>query len=90
MAIEYAQLSISQIRDSRANDQSENHLYKLLHRGYTGTIDAKEDRYGEPKCQYSFFQNWVNDPKGTQEHVESFTRKEPGVKCAPIKGIPFE
>lgn len=90
MGIQYAELSVSQIRDSRANDQSENHLYKLLHRGYTGTIESNEDRFGEPRCQYAFYQDWVKDPEAMQKRVEGFTREKPGVESAPIKGIPFK
>ena len=86
--VQYAAVSKSLIRDCRANAQSQNHLFNLLHRGYSGMINSGEGERGVSECPYELYRNWVLNSEETQGTVAEFTRDTVGTAECRIVGLP--
>eukprot|EP00956_Cyclotella_meneghiniana_P008490 scaffold11452_cov50-Cyclotella_meneghiniana.AAC.1 len=69
-------------------DGSQNQIFKLTHRGYTGVYANGDGEKGVAECPFDWYKTWVNNPKLAQEMAESVTRKTIGVRCCPVAGIP--
>lgn len=67
--VQYALLDIGAIRDARRHWTAENHLYNLVHRGYTAVPEG-----GVAPCPYEFYRTWVEDPGAAVKRSEGITR----------------
>ena len=78
----YATLSLTTIRDARRNWTAENHLYNLLHRGFTS------EPGGHAKNPFGFYDKWVNDPEGLRDDIEKLTRDHDNPDKATTPNMP--
>lgn len=83
--IQYTAPSPSLIRNARRTMQLENHLFRLLHSGYTGLINSGEGDKGVAARPFEFHGGRVDDPEAAREMVESLTRPTVGTEECSIE-----
>jgi amidase len=74
--VQYATLSLTSIRDARANWTANNAIYNIMHRGYTS------EPGGNASCCFDFYKNWVNEPSRAKAVSEALTRNADAVEDA--------
>ncbi|EFN51574.1 hypothetical protein CHLNCDRAFT_140067 [Chlorella variabilis] len=82
----YSELSLSAIRNARRNWTAENHIYNLMHRGYTS-----EGPGGHAACPFDFYKTWTAAPEKAKALSEALTRDadSPGdATCIDIAPMP--
>jgi amidase len=70
-SVQIADLPPSAIRGARENWHSQNHLFKLLHRGCTGAAASGGGGAGAARCPSGFHRTWVTGPVAAQKQAEA-------------------